>query len=349
MQGGQYPGQQAEGGCERSSLDAGEPVKLISCLEAAGISRRSEIPLINVGAPQQRAKPPATGAVSLGGGGEFGETCGEDRGNIFEELPQQPMCSRTRPGVEIIAGVHAFKSGKTGDGIGSLLLEGEAGQDSEPLQGDELREGEGVSNSCNLTTEELEAEIKNIRVKYASSQAEIGQLTDKLNCSHCKVELLELELDAAKERNQQQTRRIDKLEKELRSNFALIGVLSDCKSKVEQLEELKQSSQELQFKFQESKETAIHLRKRITELEFQQATKEQRIKELMDQLSQCMKTTETKNEMEKQQEELLNHQSLSRMREQIVHTQNEPINHQRKNVSHSSPPATNTSKVCIIL
>ncbi|XP_078065811.1 uncharacterized protein LOC144491615 [Mustelus asterias] len=328
MESESYSSEDAEEGSEPCSPDIQEPPPLAGTREKAGMAKGSEV-LVNVEDLILGCSFPVEGSESV-------EADGEDPGKMLEDLQQEPV-SRTLPG-----GDHSLEA----DGMGSPLPEGEQGQDSEAMTDQELRESESVSNP---TTEESAEEIREIRVKYACSQAEIRQLSVELNSSSCQVGLLQLELATEKERNQQQTRRIEELEKELRSNFTLIGVLADCKTKVEQLEELKRSSQELIFKFKESKETAIHLRERITELEFQQALNEQRIKELMDQMSQCTPTTETKDEARKQQEELLNHQSLSRTGEQIGCTQNESTHHQRKMVSHPSLPATNTSKVCKIL
>ncbi|XP_038668621.1 uncharacterized protein LOC119973973 isoform X1 [Scyliorhinus canicula] len=328
MERGLYPGEEAQEEGELSSLHVQEALPPASILQEAETADGSDLLLLNVDAPKV--------GVTAPGGSESAETDAEGGGRGCEGLPQEPV-GRTGPaGGEISADVHCLKSGEA-DGVGA------------ESQGQEPPGSEAAPGPSNPPTEQLAEETKTTRVKYASGQAEVRLLTDKLNCSNCQVELLQLELETERKRSRQQTGRIEELEKEVRSNFALIRVLSDCKSKVEQLEELKQSSQELIFKFKESKETAIHLRERITELEFQQAINEQKIKELMDQLSQCTKTTETKDEVKKQPEELLNHQSLSRVRGQIVHTQNESIHHRRQHVSHFSTPATNISKACIIL
>ncbi|XP_038668623.1 uncharacterized protein LOC119973973 isoform X3 [Scyliorhinus canicula] len=229
MERGLYPGEEAQEEGELSSLHVQEALPPASILQEAETADGSDLLLLNVDAPKV--------GVTAPGGSESAETDAEGGGRGCEGLPQEPV-GRTGPaGGEISADVHCLKSGEA-DGVGA------------ESQGQEPPGSEAAPGPSNPPTEQLAEETKTTRVKYASGQAEVRLLTDKLNCSNCQVELLQLELETERKRSRQQTGRIEELEKEVRSNFALIRVLSDCKSKVEQLEELKQSSQELIFKME---------------------------------------------------------------------------------------------------
>lgn len=88
-------------------------------------------------------------------------------------------------------------------------------------------------------------ELRDVQLQQESHQAEIKHLSSKLTDSTERIRELEYELNSERKRNESHAYKIQELEK--MSNDSLIEVLTECKSKVEQFEELKHSSVDLKI------------------------------------------------------------------------------------------------------
>nr|XP_015203545.1 PREDICTED: uncharacterized protein LOC107077436 [Lepisosteus oculatus] len=137
-------------------------------------------------------------------------------------------------------------------------------------------------------------ELQDPELKHESYQSENNRLCNKVKDSKMRIRELENELCTEKRKSESHAHRIRELEMEM-SNSSLIGVLTECKTKVEQLEELRYSSRELMIQLQEANRIAACLKQRIFHLEEERMLKQQQLVNLGEELEGSRKALEQKN------------------------------------------------------
>ncbi|XP_041129801.1 coiled-coil domain-containing protein 150-like [Polyodon spathula] len=197
------------------------------------------------------------------------------------------------------------------------------------------------STDCRLDCDSL-GELQALKLKHASHQTEINILCAELNDSKVRIRELQSELNSVKLKDEDHVHRIRELETEA-ANSTLIEVLTECKSKVEQLEEQKYSSQQLAIQLQEVNRIVGHLQKRIDYLEEDKNKKPVDIVNLTDQLAETRGVRDQSEEME-------NTKVLVRtLSEQLGNNPDHMSSHISAQSRRQAKQDGSDSKVCVLL
>ncbi|XP_041081429.1 uncharacterized protein LOC121298385 [Polyodon spathula] len=198
------------------------------------------------------------------------------------------------------------------------------------------------STDCRLDYDSL-GELQALKLKHASLQTEINRLCAELNDSKVRIRELQSDLNSMKLKDEGHVHRIRELETEAANN-TLIKVLTECKPKVEQLEEQKYSSQQLAIQFQEVNKIVGHLKKRIDYLEEDKNKKRVDIVNLTDQLA------ETRGILLTNSEEMENTKALVRtLNEQLGNNPDHMSSHISAQSRRQAKQDRSDSKVCVLL
>nr|XP_023655421.1 uncharacterized protein LOC111837514 [Paramormyrops kingsleyae] len=136
-------------------------------------------------------------------------------------------------------------------------------------------------------------ELRDVQMQQESHQAEIKHLSSKLTDSTERIRELEYELNSERKRNESHAYKIQELEK--MSNDSLIEVLTECKSKVEQFEELKHSSVDLKIQLQAAQGTVAFLQRRMVSLEEERSQRQHEVLQLSRELEGARKALREKS------------------------------------------------------
>ncbi|MGH0163393.1 UNVERIFIED_CONTAM: hypothetical protein FKN15_074413 [Acipenser sinensis] len=199
-----------------------------------------------------------------------------------------------------------------------------------------------TSTDCRLDCDSL-GELQALKLKHASHQTEITRLCTELNDSKVRIGELQSELNSEKLKDEGHVHRIRELETEA-ANSSLIEVLTECKSKVEQLEELQFSSQQLAIQLQEVNRIVVHLQKRIEYLE------EDKNKKLVDIVKLTHELAETRGALLTKSEEMENTKALVQtLSEELGNNQGHLNSHNSAQSRRKPKKDGSDSKVCVLL
>ncbi|KAG7478107.1 hypothetical protein MATL_G00076860 [Megalops atlanticus] len=197
-----------------------------------------------------------------------------------------------------------------------------------------------------------EGELQDLKLKHQSHQTETERLCAELRDSRERIGELESELSTERKKGEDNTHKILKLETDM-SNSSLIAVLTECQSKVEQLEELKHSSLQLTAQLQAAQSMAVYLQRRMLCLEEEHMLKQQEVLKLTEQLEEAGRALQEKSTQVAQVTAQLQalHQELEKKQENGASSTDVLANGHTTSAQPQQQPRqySNDSKVCTLL
>ncbi|KAJ8361086.1 hypothetical protein SKAU_G00176110 [Synaphobranchus kaupii] len=178
---------------------------------------------------------------------------------------------------------------------GSRVYCKEEGHDSAT----EISQPENVAKSEESLDKDLETsatslqDLQDLKLKHQSHQEEINRLCTELTSSKERIGELESELGSERKKGENQAHKTH--EPSEMSNSSLIAVLTECQSKVEQLEEIKHSSLEFTGQLQAAQGLAACLQRRVHCLEKEHTLKQRQVLELTEELEAARRALQEKS------------------------------------------------------
>ncbi|KAG9353022.1 hypothetical protein JZ751_017598 [Albula glossodonta] len=165
---------------------------------------------------------------------------------------------------------------------------------SKPQQGVQLEGSLGNDLGTSVTSLQELQDLQDLKLKHQLHQTEVDRLCTALRDSKERIGELEGELSSERKKGESQAHKIQELETE-KSNTSLIAVLTECQSKVEQLEELKHSSVELMGQLRAAQGMAACLQRRMCCLEKEHIVKQREVLQLTEELEEARKALQEKS------------------------------------------------------
>ncbi|XP_035242931.1 paramyosin-like [Anguilla anguilla] len=188
------------------------------------------------------------------------------------------------------------KSEENSSCSGSRVCRKEKGHDSitefsQPEKG--ARSEESLDKDLETSATSLQ-ELQDLKLHHQSHQEEINHLCTELRDSKERIRELESILSTEGKKGENQAHEIPELESEM-SNSSLIAVLTECQSKIEQLEEIKHSSLKFTVQLQAAQGLAASLQRRVLCLENERTLKQQQVLELTKELEATRRALQEKS------------------------------------------------------